>query len=84
MSPGRWSSGKWLLALSACVAACRGDAPASTEAAQKPAEAAAENKPVVDQKIASGLTGEPYASYRGAHLETRRASLSPCNRCTFI
>ena len=29
-------------------------------------------------------TGEPYASYRRAHLDGRRSGLSPCNRCTVV
>lgn len=57
MSQGRWSSGKWLraLALSACAAACHSEEAPRAEPAEKPPEAAAENKPVVDQKIASAM-----------------------------
>jgi hypothetical protein len=43
------------VALSACAAACHGAEPSHTEPAQKPPEAAAENKPVIDQKIASAM-----------------------------
>lgn len=74
MSQGRWSSGQWsggqwlrVLALGACALGCRGEAP---PAAEKQPEAAAENKPVVDQKIASAMAAAqretaPSAAERG-------------------
>ena len=37
-----------------------------------------------DRRLGAIWTGEPYTSYRAAHLSARRGSMSPCNRCTLI
>ncbi len=37
-----------------------------------------------DGPLAELWSGEPYASYRAAHLDRRRGSMSPCNRCTLV
>jgi len=62
------------LAVSACAVACRGDAPAPAEPAQKQPEAAGENKPVVDQKIASAMAA---AQRQTAPLGAERGQPAP-------
>jgi hypothetical protein len=37
-----------------------------------------------ERSLSDLWTGEPYVSYRAAHLCGRRSTLSPCNRCTFV